>query len=215
MNFAVHNPEFSDGYSITQLLSRVTTQANRIVDLTSQNTDFINQNADLISKIADLTKQIVDLTKEKQRQKSNLPRKRLLFYNVLKDSNEVQSWIAPTVASHHRAMGYASPMGKKTRTRKSGEKVCTRNQDANPAVNQATRGIPSSRLITRTRLLVSCRNNVQIVRPNSHLVIQRIITEDRFYTLRSIIETARKQGWDVLEILQTPPDKLIQMIKSA
>ena len=36
-----------------------------------------------------------------------------------------------------------------------------------------------------------------------------------FCTLRSIIETARKQGWDVLEILQTPPDKLIQMIEAA
>ena len=62
MNLAVHNPEFSDGYSIIQLLSRVlsrvTTQANQIVDLTSQNTDLISQNADL-------TKQIVDLTKEK------------------------------------------------------------------------------------------------------------------------------------------------------
>ena len=54
MNLAVHNPEFSDGYSIIQLLSRVlsrvTTQANHIVDLTSQN--------------ADLTKQIVDLTSQ-------------------------------------------------------------------------------------------------------------------------------------------------------
>ena len=36
-----------------------------------------------------------------------------------------------------------------------------------------------------------------------------------FCTLRSIIETARKQGWNVLEVLQTPPDKLIQMIKAA
>ena len=36
-----------------------------------------------------------------------------------------------------------------------------------------------------------------------------------FCTLRSIIETARKQGWDVLDILQTPPDKLIQMIEAA
>ena len=36
-----------------------------------------------------------------------------------------------------------------------------------------------------------------------------------FCTLRSIIETARKQGWNVLEVLQTPPDKLIQMIEAA
>ena len=36
-----------------------------------------------------------------------------------------------------------------------------------------------------------------------------------FCTLRTIIETARRQGWDVLEILQTPPDKLIQMIEAA
>ena len=36
-----------------------------------------------------------------------------------------------------------------------------------------------------------------------------------FCILRSIIETARKQGWNVLEVLQTPPDKLIQMIEAA
>ena len=36
-----------------------------------------------------------------------------------------------------------------------------------------------------------------------------------FCTLRSIIETGRKQGWNVLEVLQTPPDKLIQMIEAA
>ena len=36
-----------------------------------------------------------------------------------------------------------------------------------------------------------------------------------FCTLRSIIETARKQGWDVLETLQTSPDQLIRMIESA
>ena len=36
-----------------------------------------------------------------------------------------------------------------------------------------------------------------------------------FCTLRTIIETARKQGWNVLEVLQTPPDKLIQMIEAA
>ena len=65
MNLAAHNPEFSDGCSITELLSRITTQASqlasrdkKIVDLTSQNVDLTNQNADL-------TKQIVDLTKQK------------------------------------------------------------------------------------------------------------------------------------------------------
>ena len=36
-----------------------------------------------------------------------------------------------------------------------------------------------------------------------------------FCTLRTIIETARKQGWDVLETLQTSPDQLIRMIEAA
>ena len=36
-----------------------------------------------------------------------------------------------------------------------------------------------------------------------------------FCTLRSIIETARKQGWDVLETLQKSPDQLIRMIEAA
>ena len=33
--------------------------------------------------------------------------------------------------------------------------------------------------------------------------------------LRSIVETARKQGWDILETLQKPPDELIRMIEAA
>ena len=63
MNLAVHNPEFSDGYSITELLIWVTTQANQIVTQASQLVSKDKQIVDLTSQNADLTKQIVDLTK--------------------------------------------------------------------------------------------------------------------------------------------------------
>ena len=36
-----------------------------------------------------------------------------------------------------------------------------------------------------------------------------------FCILRSIIETVRKQGWDILETLQKSPDELIRMIEAA
>ena len=65
MNLAVHNPEFSDGYSITELLIWVTTQANQIVTQASQLVSKDKQIVDLTSQNADLTKQIVDLTKKK------------------------------------------------------------------------------------------------------------------------------------------------------
>ena len=65
MNLAVHNPEFSDGYSITELLIWVTTQANQIVTQASQLVSKNKQIVDLTSQNADLTKQIVDLTKKK------------------------------------------------------------------------------------------------------------------------------------------------------
>ena len=38
---------------------------------------------------------------------------------------------------------------------------------------------------------------------------------ENFCILRSIVETARKQGWDILETLQKPPDELIRMIEAA
>ena len=54
-------------------------------------------------------------------------------------------------------------------------------------------------------------------KPYNYTVLRYVTVQGLkdFCTLRSIIETARKQGWDVPEVLQTPPDKLIQMIESA
>ena len=36
---------------------------------------------------------------------------------------------------------------------------------------------------------------------------------ENFCTLRTVIETARKQGWDILQTLKTAPDQLIQKLK--
>ena len=79
MNLAAHNPEFSDGCSITELLSRITTQASqlanrdkKIVDLTSQNVDLTNQNADLTKQIVDLTKQKTEIEEQFTTEKTAL-----------------------------------------------------------------------------------------------------------------------------------------------
>ena len=59
MNLITHNPEFSTGCSITELLSRVTTLASqldsarkRIVALTSENTDHIKQKTEMREQFA-------------------------------------------------------------------------------------------------------------------------------------------------------------------
>ena len=37
---------------------------------------------------------------------------------------------------------------------------------------------------------------------------------ENFCRLRTVIETARKQGWEILQTLKTAPDKLVVMLKS-
>ena len=36
---------------------------------------------------------------------------------------------------------------------------------------------------------------------------------ENFCILRTVIETARKQGWDIMQTLRTAPDQLILMLK--
>ena len=47
MNLAAHIPEFSDGCSITELLSRIATQASQLASRNKQIVDLTSQNADL------------------------------------------------------------------------------------------------------------------------------------------------------------------------
>ena len=36
---------------------------------------------------------------------------------------------------------------------------------------------------------------------------------ENFCTNRTVIETARKQGWDIMQTLKTAPDQLVRMFK--
>ena len=53
MNLAAHNPEFSDGCSITELLSRIASQASQLASRNKQIVDLTSQNADLIKQMTE------------------------------------------------------------------------------------------------------------------------------------------------------------------
>ena len=55
------------------------------------------------------------------------------------------------------------------------------------------------------------------VRKVRQKVLGRFRTEEgaeNFCKLRTDTETARKQGWDILQTLKTAPDQLVLMLKS-
>ena len=179
MNIAAHNPKFLNGLSITRLLSR-------IAILTSQLDGAKKQ-------ITTMTSQIMDLTSQNT---AYLQRINELERSATLDSNN--SCKPPS------SDGLRKPNGKKrTKTRKSGQIVYAKNPAVSPGVNRATKAILSSRLPTRTRLLISCRSNVQIVRPSSHLKIQLVVSTDRFLIFHRLLRLLLSS---IVDILANAPD---------
>ena len=141
MNLAAHNPEFSDGCSITELLSRIATQNSqfvrrdkRSVNLTSQNTDVIKKTTENEAQFAtEKTALLQCIEKLKQ--------------NVTLDSSN--NCKPPSSDRLRKSSG-------KNKDKKNRQIVCARNQAASPAVNRATKARRSNRLTNRTRLLISC-----------------------------------------------------------
>ena len=64
MNLAAHNPEFSDGCSITELLSRIASQASQLASKDKQIRTQASQLASRNKQIVDLTSQNADLIKQ-------------------------------------------------------------------------------------------------------------------------------------------------------
>ena len=64
MNLVAHNPEFSGGCSITELLSRVATQSSQLVTANKQIVVLTIQTVDLTSQLDNANKRIVDLTSQ-------------------------------------------------------------------------------------------------------------------------------------------------------
>ena len=65
MNLVTHNPEFSTGCSITELLSRVTTQASQLDSAKKQIVVLINQIGSARKRIVALTSENTDHIKQK------------------------------------------------------------------------------------------------------------------------------------------------------
>ena len=134
--------------------------------------------------------------------------------NIIAIKERFYACLKKAIAFHEDLPPFA-PLGAKKgpgrKKRRIGHNLCLRLQKLDDCVllflhdltvpfsnNEAERDLR----MTKVRQKVSgCFRTVQGLRD--------------FCTLRSIIETARKQGWDVLKVLQTPPDKLIQMIEAA
>ena len=118
MNLAVHNPEFSDGYSITELLIWVTTQANQIVIQASQLVSKDKQIVDLTSQNADLTKQIVDLTKKKTETKEQFTTEKTALLQRIEELERSATLDSTNSCKPPSSDGLRKSSGKKDKDKK-------------------------------------------------------------------------------------------------
>ena len=118
MNLAVHNPEFSDGYSITELLIWVTTQANQIVTQASQLVSKDKQIVDLTSQNADLTEQIVDLTKKKTETKEQFTTEKTALLQRIEELERSATLDSTNSCKPPSSDGLRKSSGKKDKDKK-------------------------------------------------------------------------------------------------
>ena len=116
MNLAVHNPEFSDGYSITELLIWVTT--NQIVTQASQLVSKDKQIVDLTSQNADLTKQIVDLTKKKTETKEQFTTEKTALLQRIEELERSATLDSTNSCKPPSSDGLRKSSGKKDKDKK-------------------------------------------------------------------------------------------------
>ena len=205
MNIAAHNPKFLNGLSITRLLSRIAILTSQLDGAKKQITTMTSQIMDLTNRCNSADKKNMDLTSQNT---AYLQRINELERSATLDSNN--SCKPPS------SDGLRKPNGKKDKdkkdkdtdtrkikTRKSGQIVYAKNPAVSPGVNRATKAILSSRLPTRTRLLISCRSNVRIVRPSSHLKIQLVVSTDRFLIFHRLLRLLLSS---IVDILANAPD---------
>ena len=196
MNIAAHNPKFLNGLSITRLLSRIAILTSQLDSAKKQITTMTSQIMDLTNRCNSADKKNMDLTSQNT---AYLQRINELERSATLDSNN--SCKPPS------SDGLRKPNGKKDKdkikTRKSGQIVYAKNPAVSPGVNRATKAILSSRLPTRTRLLISCRSNVRIVRPSSHLKIQLVVSTDRFLIFHRLLRLLLSS---IVDILANAPD---------
>ena len=168
MNLVAHNPEFSGGCSITELLSRVATQSSQLVSANKQIVDLTGQLDNANEQISDLTRQLAEEKEQSAKEKTALSQRiDELERSATLDSNN--SCKPPSSDGLRKSNGKKTKTRKQTRTRKSGQIACARNQAASPAASRAIRAGRSNRSTNRTRLLISCRRNARIVKLNGSI----------------------------------------------
>ena len=148
-------------------------------------------------QITTMTSQIMDLTSQNT---AYLQRINELERSATLDSNNS---CKPPSSDGLRKPNGKKDKDKKDKKRKSGQIVYAKNPAVSPGVNRATKAILSSRLPTRTRLLISCRSNVRIVRPSSHLKIQLVVSTDRFLIFHRLLRLLLSS---IVDILANAPD---------
>ena len=187
MILAAHNPEFSDDCSITELLSRIAILSSQLGSANKQIVDLINQLDSADKQIVDLISQNADLTKQKTETEEQFSREKTALLQRIEKLERSAALNSNNSCKPPSSDGLRKSSGKKDKEKKSGQRVCATVQAASPAASRATRAIQSSRLTTRMRLLISCRSNARIVRLNSRLKIQPVLSADRLLTFRRLL----------------------------
>ena len=85
MNLAAHIPEFSDGCSITELLSRIATQASQLASKDKQIRNQASQLASRNKQIVDLTSQNADLIKQMTENEEQFAKEKTAYLQRIKE----------------------------------------------------------------------------------------------------------------------------------
>ena len=111
MNLVAHNPEFSTGCSITELLSRVVAQASQL-DSASK------QIVDLISRLGNAKKQIVSLITQKTEMKKQFATEKTALLQRIEELERSAALDSTNSCKPPSSDGLRKPNGKKDKDKK-------------------------------------------------------------------------------------------------
>ena len=126
MNLVTHNPEFSTGCSITELLSRVTTQASQLDSAKKQIVVLINQIGSARKRIVALTSENTDHIKQKTemreqfaKEKTALVEENTAYLQRIKELERSAALDSTNSCKPPSSDGLRKPNGKKDKNKKA------------------------------------------------------------------------------------------------
>ena len=118
MNLVAHNPEFSDGCSNTDLLSRVATQASQLDNAYKQIVDLISQLGSAKKRIVALTSQNTDHIKQKTEMREQFTTEKTALLQRIEEIERSAALDSTNSCKPPSSDGLRKPNGKKDKDKK-------------------------------------------------------------------------------------------------